>query len=80
MTRGGRLLSGKVATWMDKVKSGYSAATAPLRFALSKIKLQSQAFERVAQVSLLRPGFLLRNRSYRNTSSEGAQGSAVVAE
>ena len=35
MTRVGRLLSGRMATWMDGVKSGYSAATAdpsaPLR-------------------------------------------------
>ena len=28
MTRGRRLLFGRVATWMDGVKSGYSAATA----------------------------------------------------
>jgi hypothetical protein len=35
--------------------------------ALSKIKLQPPDFEWVAQVSILRPGFLPRNRSYRNT-------------
>jgi hypothetical protein len=34
-----------------------------------KIKRQPLDFEWVAQVSILRPGFLLRNRSYRNTHS-----------
>jgi hypothetical protein len=35
-----------------------------------KIKLQPPDFEWVAQVSLLRPGFLLRNRSYRTPRSQ----------
>jgi hypothetical protein len=34
MTRGGLLLSGRVATWMDGVKSGYSAKTADPSIAL----------------------------------------------
>ena len=34
---------------------------------LVKNKLQPPDFGWVAQVSILRPGFLLRNRSYRNT-------------
>jgi len=36
---------------------------------LSKINLRPPDFEWVAQVSLLRPGFLLRNRPYRATHS-----------
>jgi len=37
---------------------------------LSKISLRPPDLEWVAQVSLLRPGFLLRNRPYRNTHSK----------
>jgi hypothetical protein len=40
---------------------------APLRFALSTIKLQPPDLEWVAQVSLLRPGFLPANGHSRST-------------
>jgi hypothetical protein len=42
-------------------------------FALSKINLRPPDSEWVAQVSLLRPGFFLRNRSYRNTQVSKAR-------
>jgi hypothetical protein len=65
MTRGERLLFGRSATWMEGVRSGYSTATADPCASLCRKSSCNLQPEWVAQVSLLRPGFLLRNRSYR---------------
>jgi hypothetical protein len=42
-------------------------AMIPLRLMTTEKALPEREVEWVAQVSILRPGFLLGNRSYRNT-------------
>jgi len=68
MTKGREALSGRVVAERESFFHHLGWARWPMT-SLSKINLRPPDFEWVAQVSLLRPGFPLRNRSYRNTHS-----------